>query len=234
MVATATALLTLGAGAATAHEERAVGRYSVVVGFGEEPAYAGTRNSVQVRVSDPAGKPVRDLGGTLDAMLMAGGQERKLPLEPAFGDDWGTPGDYRAWFVPSVPGRYAVHLAGTIKGQRIDQVFTSGPGTFDDVQDPARASFPATRTASAGELAQRLDRELPRLAASTQGALAASQAAERRARAEAGQARLLALGGIALGLLGVVLAILAVVRANRLARPATSVPRHLDRARSLT
>jgi hypothetical protein len=53
---------TLGAAPAAAHERRAAGRYQLVVGFGAEPDYAGERNSVQVRITDAAGKPVVDAG----------------------------------------------------------------------------------------------------------------------------------------------------------------------------
>jgi hypothetical protein len=229
------AMVLLLAGPAAAHEQRTVERYSFVVGFGEEPAFAGTRNSVQVQISDSSGRPVRDLGDTLDVMVMAGGQEKELPLEAAFGDGWGTPGDYRAWFVPTAPGRYKFHLKGSVKGQKIDQAFTSGPDTFSDVQDPAKAGFPAVDTVTTDQLAQRLDRELPRQAAATREALAASQAAERRAREDAAQARLLALGGMALGLVGIVLAGIALAR--RPARPMPPpAPRHLehDRARART
>jgi hypothetical protein len=233
------ALLALAAAPAAAHERRSAGRYGIEVGFGDEPAYAGTRNSVQVLVTDPDGKPVTDLGDTLEVMVMAGGQQRTLPLEPGFDDDGGTPGDYRAWFVPSAPGRYAFHLSGAVKGQKVNQTFTSGPGSFSDVLDPATATFPATRSVSAAALAQRLDRELPRLTAATQSAqsaLAASQAAERRARHQAEQARLVAAGGLAAGLLGLLLAGLALARTRRPAISRATMPRHLDqaRARSLT
>jgi hypothetical protein len=227
--AVAAALLTLAAGPAAAHEQRKVERYSFVVGFGEEPAYAGSRNSVQVVISDSAGQPVRDLGDTLEVMVMTGGQQKALSLEPAFGDDWGTPGDYRAWFIPSAAGRYKFHLRGTVKGQKVDQAFTSGPGTFNDVEDPAKASFPPVKAVDAGQLAQRLDRELPRMVVSNQLAVTAAQAAERRARRDAAQARLLALGGIALGLVGIVLGGLAIRR--RPTPPAPPAPRHLDQSR---
>ncbi len=45
-------LLALGAAPASAHEERKVGNYMFHVGFGDEPAYAGAKNSVQVLIHD--------------------------------------------------------------------------------------------------------------------------------------------------------------------------------------
>src|SRR4029453_13358836 len=99
---------------ASAHEERTSEHYNLVVGFGDEPAYAGARNSVQAMVTDTHGQPVRDLrGGSLKVMLMAAGQQREFPLEPYFGDSWGTPGDYRAFFIPTVAGQYTFHVTGT-------------------------------------------------------------------------------------------------------------------------
>src|SRR5688572_23971421 len=82
VAATVAALLTLAAGPAAAHEQREVQRYSFVVGFGDEPAYAGGKNSVQVVIADSAGRPVRDLGGTLEVMVMAAGQRKAMRLEP--------------------------------------------------------------------------------------------------------------------------------------------------------
>jgi hypothetical protein len=43
-------LLTLGAAPASAHEERKVGKYTLAVGFGDEPAYSGEKNSVQMLI----------------------------------------------------------------------------------------------------------------------------------------------------------------------------------------
>ncbi|HZB58399.1 MAG TPA: hypothetical protein VFA73_04370, partial [Actinomycetota bacterium] len=55
-------LAALAAAPASAHTEKKAGRYSFVVGFGTEPAYAGQPNSMQVIISRD-GKPATDLGG---------------------------------------------------------------------------------------------------------------------------------------------------------------------------
>jgi hypothetical protein len=197
-----------------AHERRQAGGYSYVVGFGDEPAYAGEKNSVQVMVSNGAGQPVRNADG-LEVMVMAGGRQTQLKLEPHFGDTWGTPGDYRAFFIPTAAGQYTFHLGGTIAGKKIKaQRFVSGPDTFSDVEDPAKVAFPV-KSPTTAQLAARVDREVPRLSASLQGALAAQrQAADaaRRARDAAGQARLLAIGGLLVGAAGLLVAGLAIAR----------------------
>jgi hypothetical protein len=207
-------LVVLLASPAGAHERRQASGYSYVVGFGDEPAYAGEKNSVQVMVSDGAGKPVRNADG-LKVMVMAGGKQTELKLEPQFGDTWGTPGDYRAFFIPTAAGQYTFHLHGTIAGRKIKaQRFTSGPSTFSNVEDPAKVAFPV-KSPTTAQLAARVDREVPRLSASLQGALAAQQqaaTAAERARDAAGQARLLAIAGVLVGAAGLLVAGLAIAR----------------------
>jgi hypothetical protein len=139
-----------GAGPASAHEERKVGNYLFHVGFGDEPAYAGAKNSVQLLLHDArTDKPVVDLGDTLKVEVTQGtgsaaaGDAQKLSMnvEPDFSvGEFGTPGDYRVFFIPTAPGTYSFHFTGTIKGQRVDETFTSGPDTFSDADDPRRCS----------------------------------------------------------------------------------------------
>jgi hypothetical protein len=196
----ATVLLALGAAPASAHEARKVGNYNVEVGFGDEPAYAGAKNSVVMFLHDANDKPVVDLGDSLKVDVSTGSddtQKLSMTMEPNFevGEDAsGTPGDYRAWFIPTAPGPYTFHFTGTIKGQRIDQKFTSSPTTFDEVQDPAQVEFPS-KDPTTGQLSARVDRETQRLNA----ALAVSR---QQAKDEAGTARLIAITGLVVGALG--------------------------------
>jgi hypothetical protein len=218
-------LVPLVAAPASAHEDRKVGKLDLVVGFGDEPAYAGDKNSVQLLLSDGAGKPVTDLGDAFKVEVStdsAPGQKLDLAMEPFFEiGEFGTPGDYRAFFIPTSPGKYTFHLTGSYKGQKVDQRFTSSKTGFSEVVDPASAKFPV-KDPTTGQLAQRLDREVPRLDA----ALAASQAAERKARDDASSARALAIVGIAVGLLGLVAAGIALARRSSAAgaAPRSRVP----------
>ena len=61
------AMLAFAADPASAHEERDVGTYVFAVGFGQEPAYAGQPNSVQLLLHQN-GKPVNDLYAYTDAL----------------------------------------------------------------------------------------------------------------------------------------------------------------------
>jgi hypothetical protein len=194
------------AGPASAHEERKVGRYMLAVGFGDEPAYAGTKNSVQMFLHDAkTDKPVTDLGDTLKVDVTQGAssaddssQKLTMTMAPDFEvGEFGTPGDYRAFFIPTAPGTYTFHLTGTIKGQKVDEKFTSGPQTFSDANDPAGVQFPV-KDPSGTQLNARLDREVPRL----NDALAASQSRASKAEDAAGQARIIAIVGVVVGVLG--------------------------------
>ena len=203
-------MLVLLAGPAAAHEEREVGGFHMAVGFGQEPAYAGQPNSVQLLLSK-GDKPVTDLGDTLSVSVGFGDQSKDVSVEPFFEiGEFGTPGDYRAWFIPTRAGQYSFHLTGTIHGTKIDETFTSGPKTFDDAVSPADVEFPVQDPTN-GELADRLDREIPRLEAS----MAAVKSSAASAADDASSARNLALVGVVLGALGLIAGIAGIAFARR-------------------
>ena len=189
-------MVPLLAGPAAAHEGKKVGRYHFVVGFGDEPAYAGEKNSVQLLLADANDRPVTDLGDTLKVEVTSGTAEPlALSMEPFFEvGEFGTPGDYRAFFIPTAPGSYSFHFTGAIKGQKVDQTFKSGPNSFSDIEDPAQVQYPVKQPTGV-QLATRADRETARINAAL--------AAERdQARSDASSARTLAIVGLVVGLLG--------------------------------
>jgi hypothetical protein len=202
-------LIPLVAGPASAHEEKTVGKYHFVVGFGDEPAYAGEKNSVQLILADASDKPVTDLTNTLKVEVTTGdAQPLALPMEPNFEvGEFGTPGDYRAFFIPTAPGSYSFHFTGSIKGQKIDQTFKSGPQSFSDIDDPAQVQYPVKQP-TGGQLATRADRDTARVDAAL--------AAERdQARDDASSARTLAIVGLVVGVLGLVAGGTALARSRR-------------------
>lgn len=193
---------------ASAHVVEKVGPVDMEIGFGTEPAYTGQPNSVYVLLSDN-GKPVVNLGDSLKVTVSvggAGGASVELPLVPNFelGGD-GVPGEYRAYFVPSQPGPYTFHLKGSVDGTPIDETVTSGPKTFDEVQDLSGAVFPSIPYPGNGELATRIQADDAR----AKTALAQANAAADSAKNEAGSARLLAIAGLVVGLAGLGVAIAA-------------------------
>jgi len=139
------------------HEKKAVGPVHLIIGWGTEPAFSGSRNSVDVDVVDSAGKPVADASEMLSVQVTFGDQNVTLPLLPA-GD---RPGRYRAWLVPTRAGTYTFRISGKVKGQSIEVSSTCSPKTFDCVVDASDMQFPA-KDPSTAELADRLSRSLPR------------------------------------------------------------------------
>jgi hypothetical protein len=213
----ASALVAVSAGTALAHEERTVGRYSFRVGFGDEPAYAGLKNSVQLLLFTKDDKPVVDMGNGLHVAVVYGDQTLDLSLEPDFEvGEFGTAGDYRAWFIPTQVGDYTFHFTGSIHGQKIDESFSSGPNTFSSVEDPSQVEFP-TKEPTAGQVAARLEQEVPRLTS-------AVDAARAMASDRADSARTVAVVGIVIGAFGLILAIIALVVASRRTRAVPPAP----------
>jgi hypothetical protein len=209
VVATAMVIPALTATPALAHEERDVGKFHLAVGFGDEPAYAGQENSVQMFIHDANDKPVTDLGPTLMVEVKLGTQTMPaMTMEPNFEvGEFGIPGDYRAFFFPTRPGDYTFHFTGDIKGTKIDESFTSSPSTFSSVENPSAVQFPA-KDPSTGQLAERLNREISRVQQSA--AAAASVASDK-----ADSAKTIGIIGIILGAVGVVLGAVAIVSSRR-------------------
>ena len=200
--------------AALAHEPRKQGDLEMVAGFGTEPAYAGQPNSVQL-ILVHGGRPVVNLGDTLAVEVSFGDETMELPIEPFFAvGEFGEPGDYRAWLIPTRPGQYEFHFSGTIDGEEVDETFTSGPNTFSDVENPADIQFPV-QDPSTGELAERIDREIPRITSALDEAGRAAVAQANLASDEASSARTLGVIGLAVGGLGLIVAITAVVLSRR-------------------
>jgi hypothetical protein len=195
-------VMTLGLAApAFAHVERTVGKLKFVVGWGDEPTYAGFKNSVQLILSDEKGKPITDLGDSLKVEVIFGTQTETMLLETTFDPDSGegTPGDYRAFFIPTRPGNYTFHFTGTYKGQEIDQRFTSSPTTFDPVKDPNEVQFPA-KDPSSGGLSARIIGDETRTAA--------VKSTADKSKSTAGTALILSIVGLALGAMGLGAAVL--------------------------
>ena len=207
----AAVMLIMGAPAASAHAQRQAGPIHMEIGLGTEPAYIGQPNSVQIILTEHS-RPVVDLGGSLKVQVSFGGQQTDISLEADFevGGD-GTPGDYRAWFIPSQPGPYTFHLTGTVHGTKIDESITSGPKTFDVVQDPAEAAFPPVNTPTTQELADRIQQDATRLSDASAAVATAKSAAD--------SAKTVAGIGVVVGLIGIAVGGIALLGARRARRP---------------
>lgn len=144
-------------------EHRQVGDYEMTVGWVEEPAYAGFRNAIVLRLHDRGGRPVLDLGDTLKVEVGYGRDKSEaVPLIPAFSDASGRKGEYRLPLIPTRPGAYTFHFVGTIKDQRVDESFTGSEETFNLVQSASQLEFPV-KDPTREELALRIQRMGPRI-----------------------------------------------------------------------
>ena len=199
----------LTAAPAFAHEGRKLGDLEMEVGWGTEPALAGQPNSALILLVHH-GEPVVDLGDTLEFEVTFGDQTQQFPIEPFFEPgEFGTPGDYRAWFIPTGQAS-TFHFFGTIDGEEVDETFTPGPGGFEEVESPQSIQFPEQEPTT-GELAERIDREVPRLTSSIEDV----QAAANTAADDASSAKTFGLIGVIVGAVGLLVAIVALVASRR-------------------
>ena len=150
-IALGCALLSLPS-TASAHETRTIadGQYTWVVGFMNEPVFAGDKSGLEFWVTEvgsatPAageeteGMPVEGLAETLQSEVIFGDQTMELPLTAM----WDEPGGYYSVFFPTESeGDYTFRIFGTIGDVEIDETFTSGPETFGPIQDPEPLRFP--------------------------------------------------------------------------------------------
>ena len=148
------ASLLIFSGHAYAHERRTVGPYQLVVGWLNEPAYLGQLNSLDLRITDTRNtQPVAGLEKTLTADVAAGGL---APYTLTVSARFGTAGAYNGWLMPTAPGSYTFHIKGKIDTLDVDEKFTSGPGTFGDIENTAAVQYPA-KVPVADELSKKLE-----------------------------------------------------------------------------
>lgn len=145
---------------AEAHERRTVGPYQLVVGFLVEPAFAGSVNGVDLRVTDARANPAKNVEGLQDTVtvdVFQGGLSTPLSLK--LRARFGQPGAYAADFVPTQPGAYRFVFKGKIEQTELtatDGTFESGPGRFNDAEDASKLQYPV-KVPEGADLTARLD-----------------------------------------------------------------------------
>lgn len=164
LVLVAVVTLLLAPRMTAAHDRKEVGGIRLTIGWGDEPAFSGLKNAVEVDVADTAGQTVAE-GAALSVDVAFGNEHVGLPLRPVRAQ----PGKYRAVLLPTRAGTYAFHIMGTVKDQAIDVTSTCSDTTFACVVDVAEIQFPM-KDPSTGELAARMTRELTRTGAATETA----------------------------------------------------------------
>jgi hypothetical protein len=192
-------LITLAAvpGIASAHERRTVAsKYTFVVGFLNEPAIVDQPNGIDLTVTDAStNQPVQGLEKGLKAQIIFGGETENVTLTPRFG----MPGKYTAYVIPTKTGTWKFHFTGKINGDNIDELFTSGPGRFNDVEAASTYQFPA-KTAPLLDLSN---------------TASSAQSAATSAKTTATIALGVGAAGLTVGVIGLVVAGLALSRMRR-------------------
>jgi len=156
------ALVVAGDAPAYAHERRTVGAFQFVVGWGDEPPYTGFKNSVQVTITQADGGAVTELGDALNVEVIKGTERTSLPLVANFRvGGFGTPGDFRAWLTPTRPDAYTFRFTGSIRGQNVDESFSSSKTTFNRPRTRRPASWRPGSTARLPGSATAFDRRRP-------------------------------------------------------------------------
>lgn len=158
-VALAVATLSLAAFAhpAEAHERRTLGPYQVVVGWLNEPAFAGSENAVDFRVTDARTTPPKNVEGlekTLTVEVFQAGST--TPFRAVFRTRFGVPGAYAADILPTREGAYRFVVTGKIEALDVNETFESGPGRFDEIKSVSALQYPDKVPAGA-VLSRRLD-----------------------------------------------------------------------------
>lgn len=141
--------LTTIAAPASARETRTIGdRFTVEIGFIEEPAIQADTNGLWLKVTEGE-QPVTGLEQTLQAEVLYGDAVRALPLIPSLNE----PGTYTSTFIPVQPGDYTFHIFGTIADLAVDERFASSPEGVAPVDPRIDYEFP---TAAQGWVPQNL------------------------------------------------------------------------------
>ena len=194
---------------ASAHESRnLVGdKYKSVVGFLTEPAYQGQINGLDFTVTsltekntDGTAKSIEGLEKTLKSQVLADGKTLDLTLQSRFN----MPGKYAAYFQPTAAGQYRFRVYGEINGEKIDEMFESGPGRFSDIAAITPLQFPNAVAAAPADLQAQLD----------------------AAKSAASTAQLIAIVGIVVGVLGLAVGLAAFLRRPTAATAAGRVAVH--------
>jgi hypothetical protein len=142
--------------AVDAHDAHVAGPYRLAIGWADEPAFTGIRNAVFVEISE-AGKGPLTEPASLTVEVSFGAERTVLPLTA----DPARRHVFQAPLVPTRPGTYTFRLTGKVRNQPIDITTTCSEKTFDCVQDGSAIQFPV-KDPPAGQVAERLERSLPR------------------------------------------------------------------------
>ena len=135
------AFLATAANIAYAHDRRVVGKYTLVVGWQNEPTTEGIPNATFLRVFETAsGRGIEGLEKTVRITVRVGGAV--ATYEPQLRPLPGNAGSYVGDILPTRPGDYTFLVKGKIEELELNEQFESGPGRFDVVGPLSTNSYP--------------------------------------------------------------------------------------------
>ena len=189
-----------------------------VVGWVNEPAYAGEINAVDfwahyINSTCPQGTvstscPVYGLDQSLRVTVVLGGQTQTLSFSPNLSND--VPplfyGEYTAEIEPTVPGTVSFIIFGNISGTAVNETFTCGPTTYECIDPASEIQFPQ-QGGSGTDLQSALTNAQSQIS-SLQSQIAQIQGSIQTAYAVGAV-------GVAIGVIGVVVGVVAMNRGRK-------------------
>lgn len=122
---------------ASAHVRVTRGKYLFVIGWTDEPALVGLKNSLDLSIFNTStGLGVKNAEGNLTAKFLYGTKALPVDLVPVFNKT----GFYAADIIPTAAGTYRVNLTGRVGNQPV-----SFATPLDDVGWPTALEFPNPR-----------------------------------------------------------------------------------------
>lgn len=138
-----------------AHGSTAIGPYTLIVGWVDEPPIIGERNAILLIVTNTeSGEPISGVEASLDAEVVYGSKTFRANLNPT-----ATAGEYHLDLIPTVRGLYNLHLFGTIGDTEVEltlepeEVFGADRLQFPEAE-PDTFALEATITTLEEELQQ--------------------------------------------------------------------------------
>ena len=174
------------------------GPVSAMSSVSDDDQHAGNMNMDHVAVAGP----VSNLALQVEITHIPTAATMTLTLTEVPGDG----GRYLAEFIPTAIGDYSFRIFGVVEGTTFDEIFESGPGTFDTVVAADAIQFPNVLESS---------REVENAA---RGALEAAREADVNASDASNAANLallIAIVGVIFGLLGIGVGIYGILAARR-------------------
>ncbi len=189
-----------------------------VVGWFNEPAYAGEINAVDfwahyINATCPQGTvstscPVYGLDQSLRVTVVLGGQTQTLSFSPNLSND--VPplfyGEYTAEVEPTVPGTVSFIIFGNISGTTVNETFTCGPTTYECIDPASEIQFPQQNGSST---------DLQTALTNAQSQISTLQSQVTQMQGSIQTAYTVGVVGVAIGVIGVVAGVVAMNRGRK-------------------